>query len=240
MNIVRISTLVSFACLLFAACGSSKSTTSTDGGTGGRIGTGGGTGGTGTGGPGTCAPANNTCTAAETNAYSTCVQNACDASYRTCLGPNYRTGSYSGPCGAYYNCFGACACNDTACILACGLPVAECQTCLLTIQTCTNTCTQPACFSTTGTGGTSGGGTGGRAGGGTGGRAGGATGGTTGGGTGGGTGSATACADFMACCNASTNATVKSVCLAQYGNVAAMGNDACATALAQIKPAVCP
>jgi hypothetical protein len=97
------------------------------------------------------------------------------------------------------------------------------------------TCSQsiPACMGSSGSGGSSGAGTGGRAGGGSGGTSGGGTGGA------GGATAGTACADLLACCNRSTNPQVMAGCMAQYTNVMAMGDSACAQALAILLPA-CP
>jgi hypothetical protein len=90
----------------------------------------------------------------------------------------------------------------------------------------------------TGTGGASG--TGGRSGTGTGGSSGTGTGGSSGTGTGGASGGGTACAELLACCNATTNATLKGVCMSQYSVVMSMGNDVCMQALDAIKSTYCP
>jgi len=206
--------------VLLAACGSSSS--GGQGGTGaGATGAGGGsgsgTGGTTGGAPKMCTSSSNTCTSAEINTYSNCVLAACDTDYKTCLGPNYKTGSYSGVCATYVGCINACACNDTACSTACGLPDTSCETCLSQIATCSSTCTLPACYLTTGAGGTSGG-------------LGGSTG-TVVGGT---------CADLLACCNASS-ASLKATCMQAYTSEMQLGGDlACGVALSTLKSTFCP
>jgi hypothetical protein len=94
-------------------------------------------------------------------------------------------------------------------------------------------------MSGTGTGGTSGTSTGGRSGAGTGGTSATGTGGRSGtGGAGGASG--TACADLLTCCNATTNATYKSLCMSSYTSVMAMGNSVCADALEAVKSTFCP
>jgi hypothetical protein len=137
-------------------------------------------------------------------------------------------------CGSYMTCQNACPCNDSNCVIACGLPSAECQSCLLSFGSCTGTCTAPACFS-------GGSGTGGSTGSGTGGSTGSGTGGSTGSGTGGSTGSGASCAALSACCNATTDMTLKTVCSAYYSGVMAMGDGACAQALTLVKmQGACP
>ena len=99
------------------------------------------------------------------------------------------------------------------------------------LQSCTASI--PACEGgSTGTGGSSGGGTGGATGGG--------TGGASGGGTGGSTATGTGCADLLACCNATTNATLKLACMQSYAGVMAMGDAICAQALTAIQSTYCP
>jgi hypothetical protein len=219
MNVLRSLLVVSVMSVALASACGGGSKKAGDGGSGGASGSGSGIK--------MCAPDNNTCTAAESKAYSDCVTTACDTQYKECLGPNYKSGSYSGACGTYVNCFNACPCNDTTCLLGCGLPDAACQACLASFQTCSGTCTEPACYSTGGTG--------------TGGRSGGGSGGSSGGGTGGSSGGGATCADLLACCDASTNATAKAICMMQYENIKNAGDATCAMYLPQLKAAmVCP
>jgi hypothetical protein len=56
----------------------------------------------------------------------------------------------------------------------------------------------------------------------------------------GGTGATGTCADLLACCNATTNATLKSACMTSYTTVMSMGDATCGQILAQIKSAYCP
>jgi hypothetical protein len=127
-----------------AACGGGN-------GNGGTGGTGGGGGG-GNGGGGQCL--GGTCTQADqaaVNQYNSCVQDACDAQFRACYGPNFATGgAASGACGAYATCTNACGCNaSSACVQACGQPSSECLSCTVTLGSCilgASSCTRPACL----------------------------------------------------------------------------------------------
>jgi hypothetical protein len=123
-------------------------------------------------------------------------------------------------------CEGACA-NTASNSCTNASAIASAYRACLTQTTCAGimSCQQnaPTCVGGAGTGGAAGGGTGGASGGGTGGASGG-----------------TGCADLLACCNAATNATVKSLCMTNYNNVAAMGDAVCASALAAIKSTACP
>ncbi len=88
------------------------------------------------------------CDQAETEAYGTCVADTCDADYKLCFGPNYRSGKYSEVCGEYYTCLAKCGCNDSACFSACGLAPTDCQLCLsnhLTYCAQNSGCKQPSC-----------------------------------------------------------------------------------------------
>jgi hypothetical protein len=121
-----------------AGCGSSSGSGSGDGG--------GGSGGTGGGNMCTPTPAGTSCTQAELNAYSNCLQNACNSQYVTCFGPSYKQGVPGGTCSSYAQCQNACGCTDAACRNACTVPAA-CMTCLSTIATCSlgANCTIPPC-----------------------------------------------------------------------------------------------
>lgn len=88
------------------------------------------------------------CSQAEVNQYGACIADRCDAAYQACFGATYRTGSFSGPCGTYYNCLGRCGCNDSACRVACGVAPTTCQVCIANkIATCANSsaCQRPSC-----------------------------------------------------------------------------------------------
>lgn len=137
-----------------------------------------------------CPQQGSTCSAAENDTYSSCIQNACDAQYKECLGPSYRSGSFSGVCADYLNCTSKCNC-DAACRQKCTIS-AECTSCFLKTQTCSGTCKAPACAS-------GGGGTG------------------TGDGGGGGGGGAD-CAGLEACCNTMSGAE-KDQCTSMYNAV---------------------
>jgi hypothetical protein len=142
------------------------------------------------------------CTAEQNKTYSDCVINACDAQYKSCLGNDYKSGTFGGPCASYFSCVTKCGCTDQACRTACMIP-AECQTCIVgQLAPCVvgAACTAPTCN----------GGSGGAGG----------AGGAGGGGGGGGT-----CADLAACCAAMTNAQIKMACMAQYNAVKGAGGD---------------
>ena len=92
--------------------------------------------------------ASSACDEAETEAYGTCVADKCDADYKLCLGPDYRSGKYSEVCGEYYTCLAKCDCRDNACFSACGVAPADCQLCLgnhLTYCAQNSGCKQPSC-----------------------------------------------------------------------------------------------
>jgi hypothetical protein len=94
-------------------------------------------------------PGTETCTEAEMKPYVECVTAQCDPKYKECYGPNYQTGSFSGPCGSYIECTQKCECNDTACIMACKTDAA-CATCLERASSCSQGCSLPACASGSG------------------------------------------------------------------------------------------
>jgi hypothetical protein len=138
------------------------------------------------------------------------------------------------------------ACTNSAAIIS------ATNTCL-SKTTCTDleacTATIPQCTATSGSGGASGGaGTSGAAGttgagghaGATGSAGNGAAGtsGTAGNGAGGASGAT--CADLLACCNATTNATLKSACMTSYTTVMSMGDAVCGQILTSIKASYCP
>ena len=182
---------------------------------------------------------NGTCTQAEIDTYDNCLLGQCGSQLSTCYGSGYQSGNFSGPCASNGSCISKCSCGDSACNTACGQPSSTCVSCLSSVASCflASTCTQPACLSAGGTGGTSGG-TGGHVGG---------LGGSSGGGIGGftgslggftGTGSGT-CADLAACCNA-TMASLKTTCQAEYNSAVGSGDAMCGTVLSLIKQTFCP
>jgi hypothetical protein len=205
---IRLVALVAASPLLFTlACGGGGKGSGDGGGTGGA------SGGFNPGRSLTCAAGGmNNCTDAQLSTYNTCVTNACASSFRTCFGAQYQSGTFSGTCGTWFTCTSACNCGDSACLLACGFPAGDCATCLLSLETCSADCTEPACLS-------GGGGTGGAGGGGTGGIPG------FDGGLPDGFGDGT-CADLLGCCNAITNPSSKQQCMTAYTAAMAQGGDA--------------
>lgn len=209
---LTIAALVSS--LVLAACGASSTK-----GAGGTSGTSGGI-------PKTlaCRSASSTmgttCTQAEQDAYSNCFATACDPTFQMCYGPGFKNGQFSGPCGTYEACASKCACNDTACVSACGTAPTECSTCVAGLLSCAFTCPLPAC-ATAGLGGSFGG-----------------FGGSFGG-LGGSSGSGTCLADALACCNRAAGANQTS-CNTAYQAIAALGETACAAGLSTLKSSYCP
>lgn len=166
-------------------------------------------GGTGSGFKQCPTPGQNTssCTQAEIDAYDNCPINNCDAELQECFGSGYKTGSFGGACGTYVSCSQKCACGDTACQQACGLPDQNCQTCLQKYSSCYQAkCPEPACMKTgSSTSSTS------------------SSSSSTG-------GTAKTCADLQTCCNGLTDAQKKSTCLQGYDAIKASGDAACAQA----------
>ena len=134
-------------CLAAMACGGDDS----DSGGG----TGGGTAGTG-GGSGGCDPVggSNDCPA-----YVDCAQDKCMAEYKQCLGDNFMSGTFGGPCKTYMECVVGCNC-DATCQQGCTMD-ASCQSCMTgpLAQCVTSNCsTELQECAGTGGGGTGGGG----------------------------------------------------------------------------------
>ncbi len=81
-------------------------------------------------------------------AYEACLQDACDAEYRACLGEGYRSGAMTGPCAQSVRCAQACACDD-ACLAACAdqqdASCGECIRGLLHSCVARSGCAQPVC-----------------------------------------------------------------------------------------------
>jgi hypothetical protein len=158
------------------------------------------------------------CSAAENKAYGDCIQNKCDGAYQMCLGSGYKSGSFSGACGAWIGCYAKCNC-DKACQANCGQPSGECTTCLTAqVSPCvlSSGCAAPAC---------TGGGTGG---------SGGGTGGSGGGGTG-------TCSDLMKCCAAIADASQKSACQNALTGAMMAGDQYCGLLLTQFRASkLCP
>jgi hypothetical protein len=237
--------------LVLVACGgsSTKGGGGTSGGSGGKSGQGGksgSAGGTSGGVPKTlacmssAATMGTACTQAELDAYATCVATACDATFKTCFGPDFKSGQYSGPCGTHETCASTCACSDDACRTACGTAPTECTTCQFGLVSCALPCV-PSC-ATAGLGGAFGGlggsfgGLGGSFGG-----LGGSFGGLGGsfGGLGGSSGSGTCLADAVACCNRAAAAN-QTACNTAYQAIAALGETTCTAGLAALKSSYCP
>ncbi len=198
---IVIGIVVTAASSLVALAACSGSTTNTGTGDGGASSgtsgsnTSGGTSGSGTSGGSAikqCAPTGSTCTDAETAAYSSCLQDKCDATYSKCLGPDYKSGTFSGDCGPYITCTQACACGDTKCSMACQSKLTSaCTTCLGGLGSCSEMCEAPAC----------------------------ATGGSSG--TSGSSGSKT-CADLKACCDKIPAGQMKDSCNGTYDAIKSM------------------
>jgi hypothetical protein len=171
----------------------------TSGGTSGA--TSGGTSGGGVVGAGKCGSSGSstsTCTKAETDTYNSCLTGMCDSQYQAALGSGYKTGSYGGACGTYITCTQACACNDTACYMKCGQPDSACTMALTSASSCAMTkCPPPACLTAGKDAGTSG------------------TSGSSG-------GTMHTCAELMACCAKIADASTKSACDQTYTAVMSM------------------
>ena len=166
----------------------------TSGGTSGATsgGTSGGTSGV-VGGSKCGGMSTSTCTQSEIDSYNNCNFSMCDAEYQAALGSNYKTGSYAGACGTYITCTTACPCGDSACTQKCGLPDMACQTAIGKASSCSQMkCPPPACFKSAGTSGGTSGTSGGASG----------TSGTT----------MHTCADLATCCAAIADASTKSGC----------------------------
>ena len=219
-----IGIVVTAASSLVALAACSGSTTNTGTGDGGASSgtsgsnTSGGTSGSGTSGSGTsggsaikqCAPTGSTCTDAETAAYSSCLQDKCDATYSKCFGADYKTGKFSGSCGPYITCTQACACGDNACLTKCTFTDA-CKTCLIpAVSDCSAMCEAPAC-ATGGSSGTSG--------------------------SSGSSGSKT-CADLKACCDKTPAGEMKDSCNGTYDAIKSM-DSSCNAVYPQYAPS-CP
>ncbi len=161
LGVVLSFSIASVACTVTTTDGSQGSSsggTSSSGApaassSSGGTGTSSGSSGT-TSGPKECpddSPTSTTCTDAEMKTYGTCIQNACDATFQECYGPDYAKGAYAGACGDYMKCTDKCACGDTACEEACGQPAPSCVSCMQKFATCAGTCQAPACLGDTGT-----------------------------------------------------------------------------------------
>lgn len=104
-------------------------------------------GGGGTGGFRQChGSGESSCTQAELNIYGSCIDQACSATFAECYGPDYKSGTFAGICGAAFKCFNDCPCGDTACFAACPAPSEECLACGEKVGTCTSQCEAPACL----------------------------------------------------------------------------------------------
>lgn len=168
--IIRNLLVASFTLTAIAvgvACSSDDTSTSSSSSTGGT-GTSSSTGGTGassgsntsSGGASgfkNCSTGTSNCTEAEAKPYSDCVLEKCDSTFKECYGPDYKSGTFAGACGAYVTCIQKCACNDLACFQACPLPDAACQTCSQKFVTCQDQCTKPACMNSSSSSSSSGG-----------------------------------------------------------------------------------
>jgi len=193
------------ALVALAACsGTATSTGTGDGGASSGTSGSGTSGGasSGTSGSGTSGgsaikqcPSSSTskCTDAENQAYGSCIQEKCDATFTKCYGADYKNGNFSGACGTYITCTQACACGDTTCLTKCTLDDA-CKNCILpAVTTCSSQCPAPACA----TGGSSG------------------SSGSSG-------GAGKTCADLKACCDKIPAGSTKDGCDAIYNQFKGM------------------
>ncbi|HEX3698066.1 MAG TPA: hypothetical protein VH374_22030 [Polyangia bacterium] len=256
MRKASISGVLMIGCLVAAAgCGKSSSAAGSGGSSGqdGGNGSGGSSSAGGANGYSQCADSMlPNCTQAEISTLTDCVANACDSDHKTCLGPGYKSGTFSGPCAAHGQCTQDCKC-DMTCVAQCPQS-SECQTCEISYASCASSCSIPACAGLGGDGGIPGfdggdfdlngfdlGGT----------DLNGLPGldggfdvpsldlngldlglpGTDAGGT---------CADLLACCNAATNDGLKNACQTVYNSDKSQGDSSCGTYLAIIKSSVCP
>jgi hypothetical protein len=83
------------------------------------------------------------CAAKDT--YYSCVTSKCDADAKTCFGPSYASGTFSGACQSFITCTMSCPCDSTGatCLQTCYAAItADCVACLTTASTCgvTNSC----------------------------------------------------------------------------------------------------
>ena len=97
---------------------------------------------------------NQSCAAEDT--YYSCLAGQCDAQAKSCFGPGYASGTYSGVCQALIACAMACPCDATGptCLAACyGNMTSDCATCVAAITTCqsTATCVPGTCTNDSGT-----------------------------------------------------------------------------------------
>ncbi|HSO33580.1 MAG TPA: hypothetical protein VLT33_13700 [Labilithrix sp.] len=208
------------ALVALAACSGTTSSTGTgDGGASSSgtsgSGTSGGTSGSGTSGGSSikqCPSSGSKCTDAENQAYGSCIQEKCDATFTKCYGADYKNGNFSGACGTYITCTQACACGDTACLTKCTFDDA-CKNCVLpAVSTCSEQCTPPAC-ATGGSSGSSG------------------TSGSSG-------GAGKTCADLKACCDKIPAGSTKDSCNQTYDSLAGMDSQ-CAIVYSGYAPS-CP
>jgi hypothetical protein len=80
------------------------------------------------------------CSAKDT--YFACAASKCDADAKTCFGPNYASGTFTGACQSFLTCTMGCPCDSTgdACLLGCEAAItSDCVTCSATVQTCAAT-----------------------------------------------------------------------------------------------------
>lgn len=234
MKTILIPGISLLALVSLFACSSSSSGTADPTGAGGSTGAGAGAGvgpgagGSSTGAGGGCGTGKGggSGETPECTSYGTCIQNSCDAEYQAALGPNWKSGMFSGPCKEYFDCTAACGPCDSACSSACSPKLTGNMACV-TAFTAVGMCAQAhcmteetACANSTKSSGTGGSGQG--------------AGGTSSQGAGGG-GAKYTCADLTACCNgAMFPAAAKDGCL----QFAMMGMEsACSSAVSSYKMA---
>lgn len=96
---------------------------------------------------GTSGTGESKCTDAELKTYNDCVLAKCDAKYKECYGPDYKSGKLSGACGTWVTCTQKCPCTDAQCMMNCPMDDA-CTSCAVGAGSCANACPLPECAKT--------------------------------------------------------------------------------------------
>ncbi len=85
---------------------------------------------------GTKAASPSTCPQSELDKRSACISSQCNSEYTACHGPDYKNGTFGGPCADFDNCVVSCNC-DTNCAQTCASKLTpSCQTCTKMASTC--------------------------------------------------------------------------------------------------------
>jgi hypothetical protein len=84
------------------------------------------------------------CTQAQLDEYTDCFSTSCEPTFEACYGPDYRDGTYAGPCKAQIECATeTCDCDDTACMMNC--PGTQMCVQCITGMVCGRDCKIPTC-----------------------------------------------------------------------------------------------